>query len=430
MAITLLLLGLCVPLWLALKLERSVFGPASGANLVWLGMALGGAFTARSSTYWVGLLAVLWFVLVFTVCALGVQQFVAARPGLATHQSTDSVRFSRLWAVFWVLLLVATSVAAVVLPLIHVGVEELVLQAMLDASAQLTDDRYGGEGLPGYMNALLCGVYGLCLMCGWMWAMNAKPMRWLLWLTLLGPVSAMAYGVITTARATIVFGALYVFGAFAASRMFHQAHVPQQRSRTVLQSLLLAGLVLVAFIGLFVAAGSLRASDEDFGQILHKLDAYVAGIEGLGFWMLQDRLFEPMWGLRTFAGPASLLGLGTRELGIVQDYFLLSSGRISNLYTGLRWVIEDFTPIGATLALALLGGVAGGLWQLTCEGRLMPAAVYAVVSTLWLGSPISALFAYNSLILASGLFLLGIIPLMYSTTFVSPSIGPQTQGSS
>jgi hypothetical protein len=86
----------------------------------------------------------------------------------------------------------------------------------------------------------------------------------------------------------------------------------------------------------------------------------------------------------------------------------LVTGQTSNVYTGFRPLIQDFTIPGALAMLALVGMVGGIGFRQVAAGRAsaIPLLIIAYVTIFWL--PITWFWIYNSLtatVLAVGIIL-------------------------
>ena len=96
-----------------------------------------------------------------------------------------------------------------------------------------------------------------------------------------------------------------------------------------------------------------------------------------------------------------VLGLGQRELGLYGDDSVYVGGSFTNVYSALRAVIEDLGAPLSVAAFALLG-VLGALAE--NSHRPVARAALSVMLAWLLWSPITSIFAYNSLLLACLLF--------------------------
>jgi len=107
--------------------------------------------------------------------------------------------------------------------------------------------------------------------------------------------------------------------------------------------------------------------------------------------------FGPSMGKVTFAGPLELLGYSQRIPGLFENVVSLLMGDTSNIYTGFRPLIQDFTIPGALAILAALGFIGGLGFRLVAAGEwsAVPLLLIAYVTILW--TPITWFWIYNSL---------------------------------
>jgi hypothetical protein len=107
--------------------------------------------------------------------------------------------------------------------------------------------------------------------------------------------------------------------------------------------------------------------------------------------------FGPSLGKVTFAGPLELLGYSQRIPGLYETVVDLIAGETSNIYTGFRPLIQDFTMPGALAILALVGFVGGTGFRLVAAGSwsAVPLLLVAYVTILW--TPVTWFWIYNSL---------------------------------
>jgi len=107
--------------------------------------------------------------------------------------------------------------------------------------------------------------------------------------------------------------------------------------------------------------------------------------------------FNPSLGTITFAGPLEMLGYSQRIPGLFEAVVDLIAGESSNIYTGFRPLIQDFTVPGALAILVLLGFVGGTGFRLVAAGRwsAVPLLLIAYVTIFW--TPITWFWIYNSL---------------------------------
>lgn len=397
----LLILVLLLATVLFYALERQAFAPASTAASIWLVVALLGAAVGNLQADWVGLLLIATLLTVYGSAACVGQALVLwLHPVSRTQISTTRPRI----VLFSYALLVPLSVGAIVAPLLAVDVDELAVASLLAASSDLTNQRYRGDALPWYANALLIAVYLLALMGGWSWWERGKVRLPNRIATASGLFCATAYAVLTTARATLLFALVLFSAALITSRILAQTQ-GRVRPISIRNVLLSAGAAGAFVVVVFLAGGWFRYSNQDLSFVLGKADAYFGGVTGLSDWLLRYEMPPPSWGSFTFAGVADALGVKAREIGITQEYFIMPSGNPSNLYTSVRWLVEDFGLVGAHIVIGAFGVAAGGAWAYLLRGRQSGARLYAVIMAIVIGSPIWSLLAYNTLIAACLVFL-------------------------
>jgi len=107
--------------------------------------------------------------------------------------------------------------------------------------------------------------------------------------------------------------------------------------------------------------------------------------------------FAPSLGSITFAGPLEKLGYGYRIPGLFSSVVDLMVGETTNIFTGFRPLIEDFTIPGALVVLVLMGFVGGLGFRNVAAGKWsgFPLLLIAYQTTLW--TPITWFWIYNSL---------------------------------
>jgi hypothetical protein len=107
--------------------------------------------------------------------------------------------------------------------------------------------------------------------------------------------------------------------------------------------------------------------------------------------------YSPTLGTYTFAGPLEMMGLRQRIPGIFENVVELIAGETSNIYTGFRPLIQDFTMPGALAILGVLGVVGGASYRAVAAGNwgAVPVLVASYMTMIW--TPITWFWIYNSL---------------------------------
>lgn len=211
-------------------------------------------------------------------------------------------------------------------------------------------------------------------------------------------VPAIVVTVLQTTKAAVLFAATLWLSSYFASRLrlgrlavFTRAH------------LLLAGILGAVVTAFFFAVGLARLASTDVGLLdivrAKLISAAFGHMAVFSQWLSQywNQPFAPTLGVYTFAGPREMLGIQQRVPGIFDNVVELLVGETSNIFTGFRPLIEDFTMPGALLVLALLGLLAGIAFRLVAGGHwgAVPVLVGAYMTILW--TPITWFWIYNSL---------------------------------
>lgn len=213
---------------------------------------------------------------------------------------------------------------------------------------------------------------------------------------------AVAYGILTAARAAILLGLTCWIGAFIATLCIrnHGKLALFTAKRFVL--LLLAAACM---LGMFASINAVR--DSSWQQTLvfqaeeSQLSDYMFGSPAaFANWYAHSDASGVEWGARTFANAFDLLHLKTRIIGRYTETSNLLGTERTNIYTLFRGLIEDFSAFGAAVIAACMGGGAGCVY-VKSAGK--PRAAIFWLSAFYaalLYSPIVSLFSFNGALLA------------------------------
>ena len=170
---------------------------------------------------------------------------------------------------------------------------------------------------------------------------------------------------------------------------------------TKLKTAILGLVILFLF---FVVIQVFRGGKEEFDILAissHVLTWFIGYIPAFDVWISDNYAFELTLGGRTFAGLADLFNILTRSGG-VYEAVNIGEGRVSNVYTVFRGLIEDFSIMGASLILLTLG-----LLFVTCLNRVLnssqitlPFLFLNMVVYFFFWSFVINPFIYNSILLA------------------------------
>ncbi len=275
------------------------------------------------------------------------------------------------------------------------------LQRLVVVSNQLYVARYAEANAnlvapPRLSQALLPFVYLAPALGGVVFAVR-RAVRWKV-LALGTLLPAISVTILQTTKAAVLFAATLWLSSYFASRLRLGRTTVFTRGHLAVAGIL--GAVVTVF---FFAVGLARLASTDVGLLAivrGKLVSAAFGHMSVFSQFLSEywhRPFAPTMGVYTFAGPREMLGIQQRVPGIFDNVVELLIGESSNIFTGFRPLIEDFSISGALVVLALLGLVSGIAFRLVAAGRwgAVPVLAAAYMTILW--TPITWFWIYNSL---------------------------------
>jgi oligosaccharide repeat unit polymerase len=273
---------------------------------------------------------------------------------------------------------------------------------VLGVGARWTLLRYTDVLEPWPVRIAVTWLHPAALLGGILYACSSRRLDRMIGAATLLP--AFAYGVLTAARAAILVGLTCWIGGYVSTLCARTEGRLKLFSVQRFSSVLLAGACM---LGMFAAIGGERDSRWYHSFVLDfqesKIFAYMFGTPAAfaDWWNANSDISEAQWGSRTFAGEFDLLQIRTRTIATYTDMTNVVMGaEESNVYTIFRGLIEDFTPFGAVLISAFIGGAAS--WVYVTSSRNVRGAVvwlsafYAAI----LFSPLFSLFGFNGIMLA------------------------------
>ena len=254
----------------------------------------------------------------------------------------------------------------------------------------------GAPAAPPFSQALLPFVY-LAPAAGGVLFQLRHEMKW----KFLGAVSflpAVAVTILQTTKAALLFALILWLSSYFAMRLrqgklgvFTRAHILSAVGASV--------VVIVFFFG--VGLARLATTDVTLANVVYGklVTSAFSHMTVFSQWLAEYLAtpFSPSLGKITFAGPLEMLGFGQRIPGLFENIVDLVQGETSNIYTGFRPLIQDFTIPGALTILTLLGVVGGFGFRLVAAGQwsAFPLLIIAYVTIFW--TPITWFWIYNSL---------------------------------
>jgi oligosaccharide repeat unit polymerase len=273
------------------------------------------------------------------------------------------------------------------------------IEKLVVVSNQLYIQRYAEMGAPPpppVSQALLPFVYLAPAIGGILFVLRGEK-KWKLF-ALMSFLPAIAVTILQTTKAAVLFSMVLWFSGYFAARLRFGRLAVFTKSH-----LLWAGAVFGVVTIFFFAVSLARMASTDVSLLNLVLDKLIIAAFGhmtvFSQWLAEywREPFGPSLGKVTFAGPLELLGYSQRIPGLFENVVSLLMGDTSNIYTGFRPLIQDFTIPGALAILAALGFIGGLGFRLVAAGEwsAVPLLLIAYVTILW--TPITWFWIYNSL---------------------------------
>jgi oligosaccharide repeat unit polymerase len=286
------------------------------------------------------------------------------------------------------------------------------IQRLVVVSNRLYVARFSDLGAPvappRMVQAFLPFVYLAPALGGMVFVMRSER-RWKL-AAMATMIPAVTVTVLQTTKAAVLFSATLWLSSYFAFRLRLGLLKVITRGHVIVAGVF-ALLAAALFFGVsFARMASTDASLIDIVRV--KLVTAAFGHMSIFSHWLSDywhQPFNPTLGAYTLAGPLELMGLKQRMPGLFENVIELIAGETSNIYTGFRPLIEDFTIPGAIAILVILGLVSGVAFRAVNRGNwgAVPVLAAAYMTMLW--TPITWFWVYNSLtatVVAIGLIVL------------------------
>ena len=243
---------------------------------------------------------------------------------------------------------------------------------------------------------------------------------------------AMAVTVLQTTKAAVLFSAtLWIASYFTLRLRFGMLKVVTRGH------LIFAAIVGAAGMALFFATSIARMGSTDASLAalvrVKLITAAFGHMSVFSHWLSDywSQSFDPTLGTYVLAGPLELLGFEQRKVGIFENVVELIAGETSNIYTGFRPLIEDFTMPGAIAVLGALGLAAGAAYRAVGRSKwsAIPVLVGAYMTILW--TPLTWLWVYNSLTatLLAVVVIVFVVRLWRGTLRYNPRVRTSAAGS-
>jgi oligosaccharide repeat unit polymerase len=266
---------------------------------------------------------------------------------------------------------------------------------LADLALDATMARYEGElGMPFtarlfQMFNYFAAIFGGFLLAADVPTRNRKIVA-MLWL-----VPLVATGAVYTSKAQLLFGSSFFATGWVCGKAYTGSLAEIRMGRLLAWGGAAVGVLLAFSVAtMALRYGRLELSDLPF--VLERFTGYLTPhMMVFGSWF---HGYDPLegnlgLGVASFSGPAQLLGLHERLLGLYGSTQLSES----NIYTYARPLLEDFGLVGSLGCLSLGACITGIAWRLLCSGRLAVAPTCAAYFIYVMWSPICSAFAYTTI---------------------------------
>jgi oligosaccharide repeat unit polymerase len=225
------------------------------------------------------------------------------------------------------------------------------------------------------------------------------------WRKVVGFVPLLLYSLLSTEKWPMYLSGIFFLSGLFISRPFREA-------RGIALKYVITFTVLG--VGLAGFALVLRGFNGDIiglsAELLHYL---LASFPAFGGWLAEEAARECCtFGAFSFIGPLDALGLIQREAGVYSKSFTIY-GSETNIYTGWRYLVQDFSIIGPFFLNAAIGASFIAFNTIQWAAMSMGVRGFAIFGSL-LSLNVTP-FVHNSVAFAM------ILALMYSMYTVRPS---------
>ena len=348
--------------------------------------------------------AMLWVIVASVVVAVGA---TIGNAGFRTHLAADRAEASAVE----IRILTITLIISIILGLgssfffatgSGVAISDMLdIERLVVVSNQLYVARYAELGSvapapPRLSQALLPFVYLAPAVGGGLAVMHRSAA--LRMISVMSLLPAIVVTVLQTTKAAVLFSGTLWLSSYLAARLRKGRLGVFSRGHIIIGFCL--GAVVTVF---FFAVGLARLASTDTAMLdivrVKLVTAAFGHMSVFSQWLTEywNGPYTPTLGEFTFAGPRDLLGIQARVPGVFGTVIDLVAGETSNIFTGFRPLIQDFTIPGALVMLGLLGFIGGYSFRSVAAGRWQSTPVLAAAYMTILWTPITWFWIYNSL---------------------------------
>ena len=274
------------------------------------------------------------------------------------------------------------------------------VSAILNMNETISEDRYSGRDITNVLNQFfLIFSYTAPLIGGFCFRLGGRFTKILSVMTLLSGLLVALTQAMKMGLITCIF--LWLSGFIICSYSYKlQIKLNFKYITYSIAGFLL--LMIVLFLSLTLRFGLLN--EKTIELTIDKFISYALGsVSCFCVWFDSYDYLDLTYGAKTFWGISNPLGILERLQGAYQDFINIGLGdrlMISNVYTGFRFLIEDFGPWFSVVIMGLFGYASKCSFKNLIIGnhiilnQVLLSAIYAYV--MW--SFATSFFAYTSYI--------------------------------
>lgn len=304
-----------------------------------------------------------------------------------------------------ILILVGLLYAAMLIQKYGFSIRNLFdLSKLLEMNNSIAVQRYSGTSESGVASKLLLIFVYAAPMCGGYSLFYAEDKRTVV-LSIMTFIPELIVLLTENTKAPMIGCVIFFVSGWLVANMAKNGQIKKFKFKTVVIALTVAiGLVALLAMTMMLRLG--RWDLNAYATVQTKMANYAFGhIPAFDNWFgnnLGDLPYS--FGLQTFVGIFSFIGISARNQGIYLDNYV-GGALATNVYTYFRGLVEDFGVVGSILFLLLILAFINSSYKKLSRGRnTIMNQVILMIGYSFILFPYVSLFSYNSFILAFVLF--------------------------
>lgn len=375
--------------------------PARICSLVWTVQIVGYVLLTTNITYDAGIFYLILCSFVFALGELASTRYMITFRGRMNYAGYDIRDIAWVFLLIFILLGILKNILTISRYGFNIS-NFTNISSFLDMNTSMAYQRYFGDNSTSLIESILSTfIYLAALYSGYLFnSADTLKKKIICFLAFIPPIITVLSQNTKLVPLDSVF--LFVVG-YCISYLCTNDKTFKLRPKIIfIISLVFAGLFALFFISMCAKIGSF--DERTIGIVRNKIGVYAFGsIEAFSAWFGAYRIPGNItFGISTFLAPFDLLHIVERSQGVYEAI----PGISSNIFTGYRALIQDFSSIGALIVVFISGAISGILYRKVKRGassflcRTLYGCYLFTCLHYWLGSP----WVYTSLWLTFILF--------------------------